>query len=347
MRRFVNIIIVMTMAVLLGGACQRRPFAENNSQVLLVLNINTDIVNHVQAELPENMRVDLYNPETAELVYTDYVGPTGGIIHPLPGVYDLIVYSIGSESTQIRNEENYDTIEAYTNEVSSYLKSQLAQFLTKRSKAAMERAAKLMGSENSGGVQTKDPVQYTEEPVVNQPDHIFVGWYHNLDIPVTFEDEPVKEITVEIEAHTLVETWMVEIRNVEGTEYISETAALVSGQRGSVHIGPNVASERIVSVFFDMKVEAREDGGKCLKGKFNTFGRHPDREDDVNIDLNVKDRSGGDQVFHFDVTDKFENNELRYILIEDTMKVEEAKGGGGGFKPVVDEWDDIHTDIDL
>jgi hypothetical protein len=144
MRRLVNIILIMVVAVLLGGSCQRRPFAENRSKVVIALNINTDIINHTQEKLPENMRVDLYDPNTAELMFTDYVGPTGGVIHPVPGIYDMIIYSIGTESTQIQNEHNYNTIEAYTNEVSSYLKSQLAQFLTKRAKAAMERAAKLM-----------------------------------------------------------------------------------------------------------------------------------------------------------------------------------------------------------
>lgn len=347
MRRFVNIIIILVMTVLLSGACQRRPFAENRSRVVIVLNINTDIINHTQEELPENVRVDLYNPATSELVFTDYVGPTGGVIHPVPGVYDMIVYSIGTESTQIQNEYNYNTIEAYTNEVSAHLKSQLAQFLTKRAKAARERAAKLMGVERANNPLTKDSTDYSDDPVVNQPDHVFVGWYHNLDIPVTYEDEPVIEVTVEVEAHTLVETWMVEIRNVEGSEYIRETAALVSGQKGSVHIGPNQPSENIASVFFDMAVETREDGGKCIKGRYNSFGLHPDRTHEALIDLNVTNRGGGQQVFHFDVTEKVKDNPTRYILIEDPIMIDESGGGGGGFLPKVDDWEDIHTDIDL
>lgn len=329
MRRFVYMIMTMVMAVLMLGACQRRPFAENRSQVYIALKINTDIVNHTLHELPENMRVDLYDPETAELVFTDYVGPEGGIIHPVPGIYDMIVYSIGSESTLIQNEHNYNTIEAYTNEISAQLKSQISQFMAKRAKA------------------TKDPVPYTDEPVVNQPDHIFVGWYHELEIPVTYVDEPVREVYVEVDAHTLVETWQVEIRNVEGSELVTESLSLISGQRGSVHIGPNVASEKIVSVFFEMHLEDRQGGGKCLKGKFNSFGRHPDKAGDVNIDLSVRNRGGGEQIFHFDVTDKFENNPQRYILIEDPITIIESSGGGGGFKPVVDDWEDINTDIDL
>ena len=347
MRRLVCIFMTV-LAVLLCGSCQRRPFAESRSKVSVVLDVNTTIINHVQSELPGNMRVDLYDPETAELVYTDYISPEGGYIHPAPGIYDMIVYSIGSESTLIHNEHNYNEIEAYTNEVSAFIKSQLAQFLAKRAKAAKERAAKEYAAAlMSGDPMTKEPPVYSEEPVVNQPDHMFVGWYHNLEVPVVYEDDPIREIYVEVEAHTIVETWMVEVQTVEGSQWISSMVSLMSGQRGSVHIGPNIASEKVVSVFFEMAVEDREDGGKCLKGKFNTFGKHPDYSSDLSFDLNVKDTGGGDQLFHFDVTDQFTDNEERYILIKEKVVVEEPKVQGGGFQPTVDDWDEVRTDIIL
>ncbi len=211
----------------------------------------------------------------------------------------------------------------------------------------MERNAKLLEPGDGSAVRTKDSEHYTEDLVVNQPDHIFVGWYHNLDIPVTFEDEPVKEVTIEIEAHTLVETWLVEIRNVEGTENVDEVAALVSGQSGSVHMGPNAATDKIVSVFFEMKLKTEDDGRKVIIGKYNSFGQHPGRIHETILDLNVKNRGGGQQIFHFDVTDKVKDNPTRYILIEDPIKIDESGGGGGGFLPKVDDWEDIHTDINL
>ena len=346
MRRFGYMIMTLMMVVLVLGACQRRPFAENRSKLTIALNIDTDIVNHTMDELPENVRVDLYDPQTRALVYTDYIGPTGGVVHPAPGKYDMLIYSIGTESTQIHNEHDYNAIEAYTNEVPAHIKSQLSQFMAMRAKAARERFAGLTVKGDATDEQTKDPVQYTDEPVVNQPDHIFVGRHDQLHIPVSYEGEPIDEVYVEVDAHTLVETWQVEIRNVDGAEWISRTVALASSQSGSVHIGPNMASDKVVSVLFDMKVEDREDGGKCLKGKFNTFGLHPDRENEVNMDISVMNMSGGEQTFHFDITDQFENNPQRYILIQEPIEVEKSKVGGG-FQPEVDDWDDIHTDIIL
>ena len=348
MRR-IGYILLAAMMVLLIGSCQRRPFAENRSKVSLNLAVNTQIINHVQADLPENMRVDLYDPETSELVYTDYVGPYGGYIRPVPGTYDMIVYSIGTESTIVRNEHNFYEIEAYTNEVSAFIKSQLALFLTKRTKAAQERWAKKLYAAMLAKSEPalKGPMTYEEELVVNEPDHIFVGWYHNLVVPVTYEDQPITEIFVEVDAHSIVETWQVEIQNVEGAQWIGNVASLISGQKGSVHLGPNSHTDRVVSVFFDMKIEDQKDGGKCLKGKFNTFGIHPETISGSYLDLNIKDAGGEDHMFHYDVTDQFDDNEERYILIKETLKIEEPKVEGGGFQPVVNEWDEVHTDIIL
>ena len=341
------------MAVLLAGSCQRRSFAEHRSKISLNLMINTNIVNHVQEELPANMRVDLYDPETGQLRYTDYVGPTGGYIHPVPGIYDMIVYSIGTESIIVRNEQNFDEIEAYTNEVSAFIKGQMSQFLAKRAKAAKERAAKkyammMQQQQQSEDTEAKAPAPFEDELVVNEPDHIFVGWYHNMEVPVIYEDDGDVEIYAEVDVHSIVETWQVEVRNIEGTEWIGSMISLMSGQKGSVYMGPNAHSERIVSVYFDMKVQDREDGnGKCLKGKLNTFGVHPDNLAGATLDLNIQDKGGTDFTYHFDVSDQFENNEKRYILIEQPLVVEEPKVTGGGFQPKVDPWDDVRTDINL
>ena len=340
-------IFFAALLVILCGACQRRPFAEYQSKVALNLNIRTNIVNEVEMPLPEDMRVDLYHPETGKLIYTDYVGPYGGYIHPPAGLYDMIVYSIGSESTIVDNEENFNEIEAYTNEVSAFIKSQLAQFLAKRRQAAKERAAKNWASAMSSEPETRDPIQYVEDPVVYQPDHMFVGWYRDLDIPVIYEQDQVQEIYVSIDVHTIVETWIVELKNIQGIQWASSMAALVSGQRGSVHIGPNVASEKVVSLYFEIGKQEDEDGVMTAKGKYNTFGVHPTQHDEIWIDLSVKDTGGNEQVFHFDVTDQVIGNEDRYILIEEPVVIEEPKTEGGGFLPSVEEWEDVNTNIIL
>lgn len=328
--------IIIPMLLLCFASCQRRPFAEDRSKVYLDLRLNLEIVNHEVEELPQNMRVDLYDPETGNIMYTDYVGPKGGYIHPMPGTYNLVVYNIGTESTIVHNEHDYNKIEAYTNEISSFLKSQMREFLAKRYKLS-----------KGGDPVDKAPQPNLDELVVNEPDHIFVGWHNNLEVPVTYEYEDFKEVYVEVEAHTIVQTWQVEIRNVEGAQWIGSTVAIMSGQKASVHIGPNIHSDTVAGVYFEMALEDNETGGKCLKGKFNTFGIHPVNVVGASLDLGVRDRAGQDFMFQYDVTDQFEDNEQRYIVIEEPLVIEEPKVEGGGFQPVVDDWDEIVTDIEL
>ena len=134
MRTRMTAALVLTMAML-AASCQRRPFAEHTTEVNLVLNVKTDIVINDEVPMPETMRIGLYETDGGSVQYTDYISSTGGLIHPKPGTYDLVVYNIGTESTQIRNEKSHDDIEAFTSEVSSFLKSQVAKFLEKRAQA--------------------------------------------------------------------------------------------------------------------------------------------------------------------------------------------------------------------
>ena len=120
MRRL-KFIIPLLMMILCMVSCERRPFSSYSSKVILNLEIDTDILHHEVKTLPTDMVVHLYDPETGKLVYTDYVGPKGGEIHPLPGEYDMVVYNFGTESTIVQNDKHFHEIEAYTNEVSSFL----------------------------------------------------------------------------------------------------------------------------------------------------------------------------------------------------------------------------------
>lgn len=329
MRRKTAIIAVLLVA-LLAGSCQRRPFSQRTTGVDLRLRIETEIVNNADVEMPENMRVDMFDVETGDLKYTDYVGPEGGYIYPEPGMYDMVVYNIGTEATQIRNERCFDEVEAYTDDVSAFIKSQLAKFLEMRAKERSQSA-----------------VEAEEERVVWQPDHLFVGRKLGVAVPMFLEEEGRREIVIELEAESVVETWVVEVRPVEGTQWIDGVVSLMSGQAESTLIASGEDTENQVSVYFEMEVMDNDDGTKSLKGTFNTFGKLPHARSDLSFDLNVTDTGGNDHHFRFDVTDRFEDNEERYILIEQKIVIEEPKAGAGGFDPKVEDWEDVNTDIKL
>lgn len=68
----------------------------------------------VTEKLPETMRVMFY-PKDAEGRKVDgYLPAAGGEMKVPPGNYAVVVYNFNTESVQIRGEESYETIEAYT-----------------------------------------------------------------------------------------------------------------------------------------------------------------------------------------------------------------------------------------
>lgn len=322
-------VIVMLAAVVMSAlSCQRRDFAEKVTEVNLSLNVKTHVANAGEVPAPETMRVDLYDVKTGKLKYTDYIEAEGGYIHPAPGTYDMVVYNIGTEAVQIRNESDINEIEAYTSEVSAFLKGQLAQFFAD--------IAKIKESQE----RSKSPA---DEKVIYEPDHLFVGRADDVEIPVIYEGEE-REVVIEVDAHPEVETWKVTVANVKGLEYVQNVVAVISGQAESHFIGRGEDSGESVSVYFEKKKDMEN---KVLTGTFNTFGKHPTEKGILSLDINVTDTGGSDHHFHFDVDSQFQDNPGSHIVIDDPIEIEEPKVAGGGFAPSVDDWEDVNTDIDL
>ena len=322
-------VIVMLAAVVMSAlSCQRRDFAEKVTEVNLSLNVKTHVANAGEVPAPETMRVDLYDVKTGKLKYTDYIEAEGGYIHPAPGTYDMVVYNIGTEAVQIRNESDINEIEAYTSEVSAFLKGQLAQFFAD--------IAKIKESQE----RSKSPA---DEKVIYEPDHIFVGRADEVEIPVIYEGEE-REVVIEVDAHPEVETWKVTVANVKGLEYVQNVVAVISGQAESHFIGRGEDSGESVSIYFEKKKDMEN---KVLTGTFNTFGKHPTEKGILSLDINVTDTGGSNHHFHFDVDSQFQDNPGSHIVIDDPIEIEEPKVAGGGFAPSVDDWEDVNTDIDL
>ena len=322
-------VIVMLAAVVMSAlSCQRRDFAEKVTEVNLSLNVKTHVANAGEVPAPETMRVDLYDVKTGKLKYTDYIEAEGGYIHPAPGTYDMVVYNIGTEAVQIRNESDINEIEAYTSEVSAFLKGQLAQFFAD--------IAKIKESQE----RSKSPA---DEKDLYEPDHSFVGRAEDVEIPVIYEGEE-REVVIEVDAHPEVETWKVTVANVKGLEYVQNVVAVISGQAESHFIGRGEDSGESVSIYFEKKKDMEN---KVLTGTFNTFGKHPTEKGILSLDINVTDTGGSDHHFHFDVDSHFQDNPDSHIVIDDPIEIEEPKVAGGGFAPSVDDWEDINTDIDL
>lgn len=320
MRRFLNIITLLAIVLLMGASCQRRPFFEQSTPVNLVLSINLNVVNETDLETPEMLKVVFYDMYTGEEVHEDYISAEGGYVYPEPGHYDLVVYSMATEAIHIADEENIHTNKAFTGEISDFLKGQISSLL------------KAMGL-------TKDP---SEEPIVYEPDHLWVASEHDVIIPSVRPGE-TKDIVIHLEAHSIVESWKVICRQVQGLEYINSIKCIASGLLEGEFIVKELPMEGSVGVFYQM---GRGSEDNTLQGRFRTFGKHPQKSNYMIFDFGVTDTRGDEHHFRFDVTDQFLNSRDYTIIIDEPIVVPEPEGGGG-FLPTVDDWENIETNIDL
>ena len=199
MKRRLFILIAVALTVLMG--CERRELEYGNANVNLRLKINLNVkVNGKIENLPEPemMRVMFFNPDTYELITESYLPAGGGRISLPPGHYKFIGYNFDTEAVLLRNDRNYYTIEAYTNEVSSALKeSMLAAIRYGKS------ATKGTDDESAWNLAL---TKVQEQGIIYEPDHLFVS---HQDIVVRNTSE---EQVIEAAAETIIETWKISVR---------------------------------------------------------------------------------------------------------------------------------------
>ena len=349
MKHYKLLLYIIALSVM--ASCMRRPFGQFATEVRLDLHVKTEI-EHEMVKIPEPdvMMVLFCNPVTGEIESFDLVSPEGGKVYPEPGTYDVLVYNMKLESTQILNDDNLFAMEATTNEISAFDKQQLESLLKRRHNLLEELYLKQLEEAAKSGQDALKQAEADvleqqklkkEELIVNEPDHVFVARKENVVIPQLAAGESFR-MTLDLTAETLVETWHVKFTNVNGVEYVTNTVGLMTGLHQSVRLWDQKKSENQVTVFFRM---GRGQDKKSLFGTFHTFGKHPAYDNGLTVDIGIMNMAGQNDVYHYDVSDQFnEQNTNHLILIEDEITIKEPEGGGG-FKPEVEDWEDIETDV--
>lgn len=310
-------VAALLSAVFLSGACKRRPLTVGDNNVQVNISIDYDIVNWPDPEEPGMMRVMFFDAGDGGFASHAFLPASGGRVNVLPGrTYHVLAYNFDTESTIVGNEYLWYGIHATTNEVPESYKSRLKSRATK----------------------------FEDELIVYEPDHIFVGIVPDVYVPARSVDAP--PVVIDIQARSIVETWLVYIDRIQGMEYVASVAGVISGMSLSNTISYDKQSEAQASVFFEsMHYEA---GGE-VDIRFNTFGDNPAFRQ--TLSLVVTDIGGTAHIFNFDVSDQFVDNPEQIIYINtDKIIIEEPESvddSGGGLAPDVDEWQDVEIDIEI
>lgn len=345
MKRIFRILLIAFVALATLWSCERRELEYGSVSVNLRLKINLNVrVNGKFENLPEPemMRVMFFDPATYELITESYMPAKGGRINLPPGKYKFIGYNFDTEATLLRNDRNYYSIEAYTNEVSTALRNSMLNAIRYGRSATK-------ADEEEDKVWDIALQRLQETPIIYEPDHLFVS-HQDVEVYNTQEDQ-----TIEADAETIIETWKISVR-IKNEQYMASARALLTGQIASNFIGfpkEEGKTDTDVTLMFDMKAATDEENNDTIIGTFNTFGKNPSVESRLWLTIIIKTVGGDTVEWHRDITDEFFMDDAindQSIYIEEEIDIPEPKpgtGGNGGFQPGVDEWDEENVPINI
>ena len=366
--RFMGVIATLLVVC----SCQHRPLVDMGNTHYVRVYVQPDIQNVTYGfydptlpkprfRLPNVMRFMLCDPQTGHVVGERYLQNVGrdekgyyvdGYVIAPAGSYRVMCYNFGTEATQIRHENNYYKVEAYTNRVSDMIATQFPQ-----SKAEFEG-----------------------QPILYDPDHLFVAQEELIEIPPTPNIDTLYAAKGGyFEARTLVKSYYIQLR-IKGVQWVQSSVSLLSGMSPSVWVHNRELNEYDPSIlFFELKAghrsdriypqtnaendfanengipnpnaDANEPQTATLYTTFNTFGKLPNESSIFRITFEFVRIDGKSQTETMDITPLFRSKEAlehQWLLIDREIVIEKPEPeGGGGFEPGVDEWDDEHIDIIL
>ena len=311
----------------LSAGCQRIELYEPEAGVYLRVSIDSSLDSAMEAlldfdarpalrdkvagKVPELVRACFYDAVSHELVKEDFLPAEGGFVDIPAGVYDVLVYGLGTEVTQVSGTETRGGGYAFTSPTGSRIQLQ--------------------------GVSGKaDGEEADEQSVVFEPDPLFVGRIAGASVPVHPTD--AETVVLSAELSRLTESWILEVVDVEGAERIRKAEVYLTGQAADRFLWDGRTSNHPCALGFDTAVEVAE--GR-LFAVFNTFGKYPQLETDVIVNVLVTMDSGSRCRYIFDVTDQWLNpdNAAHRIVVEEPVEIPDEDYLGGGFEPIVNDWD--------
>ena len=163
-----------------------------------------------------------------------------------------------------------------------------------------------------------------------------------------------KDEVIEMDAHTVVQSYYIQIR-ITGYENLASNAAaqaVLSGLSQSVLLKDGTRSQEPVSVYFELQrsrdKKRSEEPEMVLCAVFNTFGRLDEEPSELKVTFSALARNGETHQKVVDMAPVFETEDARlrnWLLIEEVWEIPDDMVSGGGFGPLVNAWEDIEDYI--
>lgn len=348
-----KLIYILSFIVLLLG-CERRPLVELSNTHYVRVYIDENIKNVTEGfynenyakpkyDCPDVLRIILADPNTGEALAERFLRNIGedargkyydGWIVAEPGNYTLMAYNFDTESTIVTNSNNYTEAVAYTNNIAAHI---------------------------SANIPSRDP-SGSKEKIVYDPDHLFSANCGDVKIGYSPEVDTLRTPEGDhFTASSIVKSYYIQV-HVKGLEFASTSIGLLTGMSGSSYVNGSGMIDDPVTIYFELMpgmnsssagiVRTNPEGVTTIYTTFSTFGKLPDKTNDLSITFDFQTIYGEPYSETLDITNLF-NTELakekQWLLIDHTIVIPDppAIDGEGGFKPTVDEWGDINTEIEI
>lgn len=342
------------LLLILLTACEHRPLVDLNNTHYIRVYLDEEIQNVTYGFYNENRRKPVYkrptalrltlcDPSTGEVVTERFLQQCGedergfyfeGHISARNGHYNLMVYSHGTETALIRNEQSYFGAEAYTNPIARHYYSYLPS------------------------VRNEAPSGH----IVYEPDHLFLCTCERIHIRSKNRTDTLRnEQGDHFTAPTCVQSYYIQVR-VKGVEYISTAASLLTGLSPAVTLHDRaMQTEEPVHIFFEMNTLGHEKSARNGNGEesviyttFNTFGKLPEVTTELEVTFDFVTTDGRTQTERMDITPMFDTPQVidhKWIIIDKEIVIdpptEQPHESSGGLSPEVSEWEDRETDFEI
>jgi len=328
--------ILSILLLVLAAGCQRIPMHERGAGIYLRVSIDQSLDPAMSALLdfdarpslrervtgkkPEVVRVCFYDAVSHELVAEDFLPAEGGFVNVAAGVYDVIVYSLGTEATQVSGTEVRAGGYVFTDPTGIRVKLLSAQ-------------AKEEGDE---------PIGTEEQPVIFEPDHLFAGKMVGAMVSVRPDDAEPEVLATELSR--ISESWILEIADIVGAEHIQNAEVYVTGQAAGRFLWDARTTNHPCALGLETEIDIQQ--GR-LFSVFNTFGKYPQPDCDVMVYVLVTTNNNAHCLYVYDVTDQWLNpdNSAHLIRIGERMEIPGDDYHGSGFNPVVIGWDGVEIPV--
>ena len=335
-------LLLIGIAVLLfTQGCKRIPLHDPDGGVFLELNLDLDVKVDLSGKvdlaahpelkakalgnIPDLMHVFIYDRKLHTVKYEDYLPLGGGFIDIDPGVYDIIVYGLGTDYTRVIGTESRGTAHAYTDR-----------------KQTMVLGAR--ADENPGD----DDARIRQYSIITEPDQLYVGRAECVEVPVRPEGDS-HIIHLRVDVPPLVQSWTFIAHNITGLERVRELTCYITGQAASRYFWDlHFPTQPVVAIDFPCLVDPET---YTVKTVFNTFGKIPEYSSQAILHVTIQDNYGNWYQWQYDVTDQFDNpdNTGHEIIVTDHIDIPDDSDGTGdtGFSSAVKPWDPHFYEIDI